>query len=100
MAVFAQVQEAVDIAGRAERLGLIGVLALLVLVLGWVLWRLFNQAIASRDATITRLLGERNQALEDNARLRGMYDRVIVLAASASKQAADEVRRLTDGRQS
>lgn len=91
-------QDALDAAAQAERLGLIGVLALLVIVLGWVLWKIVARAMSDRDKQLAEKDEMIASLLADNQRLRSLYDRVIVLAASASKAAAEEVKRLTDGR--
>lgn len=96
--MIAQTQEALEAAAQAERLGLIGVLALLVIVAATVIVWLVRKQQRDSDAEKVELKARIDTLLEDNVRLRSMYDRVLVLAASASAQAAEEVRRLTDGR--
>lgn len=89
--------EAVDIAARAERLGLIGVLALVSITLGYVLWRVHQKAMADKDETIQRLLAERNEAQKRERALHAYIDDTIVpLVTEASRGVSRTMRRVLD----
>lgn len=91
-ALLAQASEALEAAGQAERLGLIGVLALFVIAL---VFGFLTERIVS-GSQYARMRDERDAALAENGRLRSMYDKVLVLAAQSNSAAAEELRRLTE----
>lgn len=95
--VLAQAKEAIDAASQAERLGLIGVLAVTVIAFGFAAWRLFNKAIADKDATIQRLLKERNDALRRERELHLFYEaQVAPQIGESTRLAALLMRRVAD----
>lgn len=83
-----------QVAQGVERLTIIGVLALLILVFGWLVLtermvpkgrveelRALHQAqLADQQATIQRLLAERNAAQAENTRLREGYEQDMLPA--------------------
>lgn len=83
----ADAQTLFDVVSKGGAVGVL-VIAVVAFVQGWIVpGKLF-----------TRAIGERDEALAEIARLRSLYDRVIVLAAAANREAAEELKRLTEGR--
>lgn len=93
----AQADKAIDAASQAERLGLIGVLALVGIALGYVLWRMYLKMIAGYEATEKRLIAERDRAIKRNDDLHAyINDVVLPLVTEANRAASRTMRRVLD----
>lgn len=95
--MLAQAKEAIDAAAQAERLGLIGVLALVGLVAVSVIIWLVRRVLAEYKATIERLIEERNAALRKVENLHAYIDDIVLPAVGAANNAVSRsMRRVVD----
>ena len=89
--------QALDLAERIQQGGFVLLLIVLVITFGWMLYKLFNRAMDDKNATIERLLLERDQAQKRERDLHAYIDDVVLpLVTEANRATSRTMRRVLD----